>query len=228
MIFLILYIIDAMATMYAEHVGLTTLLYATKILLMPLMALYLFSQTKNIAQHKFIYLALIFSWLGDILLMFPRTDTEPDKAKLLFVLGLISFLIAHINYIIHFVKEIKDKPKATLIIEKPYLVLPFIAYAIVMLSVLFPRLASMKFPVTVYTIIILLMVMAAFNRKNLVNPTSFALVFIGAVIFVISDSCIAFNVFYKPFELARFAIMATYTTAQFLSVYGVLKAKNFT
>ena len=68
--------------------------------------------------------------------------------------------------------------------------------------------------------------MTAFNRKNLVNSTSFLLVFIGALIFVVSDSCIAINVFYKPFEFARIAIMSTYTIAQFLIIYGVIKANE--
>ena len=52
------------------------------------------------------------------------------------------------------------------------------------------------------------------------------LVFIGAIIFVCSDSCIAINVFYKPFEFARIAIMSTYTIAQFLIIYGVIKANE--
>ena len=95
-----------------------------------------------------------------------------------------------------------------------------------MLHILFPGLGTMKLPVVVYTIIILLMLMAAFNRKNIVRQNSFLLVFFGAALFVISDSCIAVNLFYKLFELARFVIMLTYITAQFLIVYGIIKSKE--
>lgn len=226
MIFLLLYIIDVIVTIYAENCELRMIQYGSKILLMPLLAMFLYSQTKNISKFKLIYLALFFSWLGDILLMFPRNEQNLSTSKLLFVFGLISFLIAHINYSIYFINEVKDDTKVTLLVGKPYLILPFCAYGIILLSILYPSLASMKLPVTCYTIIIMLMVMAAFNRKNIINSTSFLLVFIGAIIFVCSDSCIAINVFYKPFNFARIAIMSTYTIAQFLIIYGVIKANE--
>jgi hypothetical protein len=67
------------------------------------------------------------------------------------------------------------------------------------------------------------MLIAAFNRKNMVTPVSFTWVFIGALFFVFSDSCIAINLFYKPFASARAVIMSTYIMAQFLIISGVLK-----
>jgi uncharacterized membrane protein YhhN len=70
------------------------------------------------------------------------------------------------------------------------------------------------------------MMMAAFNRKNLVSNISFNLVFSGAVLFVLSDSCIAINLFYKPFELARITIMLTYIIAQILIIKGILAEKK--
>lgn len=226
MVFAILYILDGILNILAENRANNILLYSTKILLMPLLAIYFFQQIKNIKQYRSIYFALFFSWIGDILLMFPRNESNPSTVKLLFVFGLVAFLIAHLNYIIHFVKEVKDKNKATVIIEKPYLILPFVVYGFLMLYFLFPGLGTMKLPVIIYTLIILLMAMAAFNRKNIVQTTSFEFVFIGAVLFVISDSCIAINVFYKPFNFARFVIMSTYIVAQFLIIFGILKSKE--
>ena len=225
MIILLLYLINTIATIYAENTELRMVQYGSKILLMPLLAIYLYSKVKNFSTYKLIYAALFFSWLGDIFLMFPRNGND-SSAKLLFIFGLISFLIAHINYSIYFINEVKDKTKVTLLVGKPYLILPFCVFGIVLLSILYPSLGVMKLPVTCYTIIIMLMAMTAFNRKNLVNSTSFLLVFIGALIFVVSDSCIAINVFYKPFEFARIAIMSTYTIAQFLIIYGVIKANE--
>lgn len=225
MIILLLYLINTIATIYAENTELRMVQYGSKILLMLLLAIYLYSKVKNFSTYKLIYAALFFSWLGDIFLMFPRNGND-SSAKLLFIFGLISFLIAHINYSIYFINEIKDKTKVTLLVGKPYLILPFCVFGIVLLSILYPSLGVMKLPVTCYTIIIMLMAMTAFNRKNLVNSTSFLLVFIGALIFVVSDSCIAINVFYKPFEFARIAIMSTYTIAQFLIIYGVIKANE--
>ncbi len=226
MIILLLYLLNTIATIYAENTELRMVQYGSKILLMPLLAIYLYSKVKNFSTYKLIYAALFFSWLGDIFLMFPRNEQDLSTSKLLFISGLISFLIAHINYSIYFINEVKDKTKVTLLVGKPYLILPFCVFGIVLLSILYPSLGVMKLPVTCYTIIIMLMAMTAFNRKNLVNSTSFLLVFIGALIFVVSDSCIAINVFYKPFEFARIAIMSTYTIAQFLIIYGVIKANE--
>ena len=50
-------------------------------------------------------------------------------------------------------------------------------------------------------------------------------VFVGAILFVFSDSCIAINLFYEPFELARMTIMSTYITAQLIIIKGVLEAR---
>ena len=48
-------------------------------------------------------------------------------------------------------------------------------------------------------------------------------VFFGAIAFVISDSILAINKFYAPFEKSSFFIMLTYLVAQYLIVVGILK-----
>lgn len=223
MIYLILYFINGALTIFAEHQEFRMLMYVSKVLMMPFLAIYFYAETKKIKEFRFIYLALFFSWWGDIFLMFPRSEYEPANAKLLFVCGLVSFLIAHINYIVYFYREIKDQPKVTIIIEKPYLIIPFLLLGSSLLILLYPTLGPMKLPVTVYTIVIISMLIMAFNRRNLVDPVSFTWVFIGALFFVFSDSCIAINLFYKPFASARAVIMATYIIAQFLIISGALK-----
>ena len=82
----------------------------------------------------------------------------------------------------------------------------------------------MRIPVTIYGIVITCMLIAAFNRKNRVNVVSFYFTITGAILFVFSDSCIAINLFYKPFELARMIIMITYILAQLIIIKGVLEA----
>lgn len=225
MLLLLLYTIDGLIDIIAEYLGVDWLKYVTKVLLMPLLAFYLYTSSKDVKGYKFIFLALFFSWWGDIFLMFPRNEQDPN-AKLLFIAGLVSFLIGHLNYIVHFIKEVKPKVKVTVIVEKPYLVLPFLLYVFLLLKLLYPTLGSMKIPVTVYGIVITFMLMTAFNRKNLVNSKSFYLVFTGAMFFIFSDSCIAINLFCKPFELARIVIMATYVAAQLLIVKGILEVKT--
>ncbi len=226
MIFLLLYIIAATVNIFSENIGMRMPMYISKILLMPLLAAFLYSKTKEAEKYKFIYLALFFSWLGDIFLMFPRQDYDPSTAKYFFILGLVSFLIAHINYIISFIKDIHPNNKVSVLIEKPYLVIPFLLYLLLLMRFLFPHLDAMKLPVSVYGICIILMLIFAFNRKNIVNNKSFYYVLVGAVLFIISDSLIAINVFYQKMQWHRMVIMLTYTIAQALIIIGVLENKK--
>lgn len=223
MIYLILYLINGFVTIYAENAGYVMMMYVSKVLMMPLLALYLYSRTKDIRPNKFIYLALFFSWWGDIFLMFPRNDHTSDNAKLLFICGLVSFLIGHLNYIAHFINEMKKVPRVSILVEKPFLVFPFLLFIILLLKLLYPTLGPMKVPVTVYACIITFMLLMAFNRLNLVRSVSYYHVLIGAILFVFSDTSIAINLFYKPFEEARILIMSTYIVAQLLIVHGILK-----
>ena len=95
-----------------------SLIYITKPLLMPTLIAwaFLFAAEQNISFNKTIYIALIFSLFGDIALMF--LSIEPD----IFIVGLASFLIAHVIYIVLFI-NIPSKHKSILIL-KPYLLVP--------------------------------------------------------------------------------------------------------
>lgn len=225
MLYLILYLLNGIVTIFAGNAGYTMLMYSTKVLMMPLLVLYLYQQSGKIKRYRFIYLALFFSWLGDIFLMFPRDAASPS-AMLLFICGLLAFLTGHLNYILHFINEAKSKKKATIIVEKPYLVVPFLLYVFLLLKLLFPTLGDMKLPVILYGLVITFMLLTAFNRKNLVAEASFYVVFVGAVLFILSDSCIAINLFYKPFGAAGILIMSTYIAAQLCIVKGILINKE--
>ncbi len=75
--------------------------FTTKPLLLPwlLMAVYIFPTIRN---RTWLFGALLFSWIGDILLLFVY------KSQTFFIFGLVSFLIAHLAYILAFKNEIKD------------------------------------------------------------------------------------------------------------------------
>jgi uncharacterized membrane protein YhhN len=65
---------------------------------MPILAVvfyqYMYAPFIRVSLHKKIFIALFFSWLGDVFLMFVF------KHELFFLAGLGSFLVAHIIYII--------------------------------------------------------------------------------------------------------------------------------
>lgn len=129
--------------------------YFTKPLLMPLLFLYFVLATGSISSSlkKWMILALLFSWAGDVLLMF-----EPMNG-MFFIFGLAAFLIAHIFYIILFdLIRVKDKVRQSLL---P--LLPIAVYYIVLIGLLQPHLGEMKKPVSIYGLIISIMLSFAID-----------------------------------------------------------------
>lgn len=222
---LLVYAIVGILNIISHCFDLLWLRYTTILLLMPLLMLFLWKQSKINKKNKFIYSALFFSWIGDLCLMFPNNIKLPLSTEMLFVVGLSSFLIGHINYIVYYAQDIISY-NSSLIRNKTYALTPFLLFIILFFLILFPVLGVLKIPVLCYGIILMSMVIMAFNRKGFVSNASFYFVFIGAFIFFISDSCIAINKFYKPFDLSIYIIMITYIAAQALIVYGVTLNKN--
>jgi alkenylglycerophosphocholine hydrolase len=143
------------------------------------------------SKHKLlIAFGLIFSLIGDIIL---------ERFKW-FIPGLVAFLIAHIFYIIAFVRRS----------GKPSLLsgIPFYAYGILMFLLLFKTLGEMAIPVAFYILIITTMLWRAYVQRNIDKASMWALW--GAVLFTISDSVLAFNRFYEAFYIAPLLIMITY------------------
>jgi uncharacterized membrane protein YhhN len=74
----------------------------------------------------------------------------------------------------------------------------------------------------IYALAITLMALTALFRYGRTNSTSFLLIFIGAVLFMVSDSLLAINKFHHAFSAAGALVMLTYSVAQFLIVEGAL------
>ncbi len=187
----------------------------SKPLLMPVLAMYFVSELKGYQNDlkKWILLALLFSWGGDVLLMFQ------EKQSIFFLLGLSSFLLAHIFYIIFFHKvRLQEAIKGN-----PWLLIIVVIYYAALISWLSPYLGEMKMPVSVYGIVISFMLMLAMHMLFLRNKSAGVWMTAGALLFVISDSVLAINKFYLPFELAGVIIMLTYGLAQLLIVQGAIK-----
>lgn len=170
----------------------------------------------NFPSKKFLLIALVFSWIGDIILLFA------DRHELFFIVGLIAFLISHIVYILLFNKQLKyknRKNKAIFWIG----VTCIIVYLFTMISILLPSLGDLTIPVFVYALVISTMLLFALKGfLNWEEPGNWYIL-IGAIAFISSDSILAFNKFYAPIVLSSFLIMITYLLAQYLIVVGILK-----
>ena len=155
--------------------------------------------------------ALLFSLAGDILLMF--VDRSPNY----FLSGLVAFLLAHLMYVIAFLKH-RNKT------ANPFgFMILLILYALGLFYLLKDGLNDMLIPVIIYMLVILSMSTSALLRHGNVPKLSYTLVFLGAILFMISDSILALNKFYEPLAYSNISIMITYALAQYFIIIGILK-----
>ena len=189
--------------------------YSKPVILLGLI-LYFYFISKPIASTllaKTILAALLFSWLGDILLLWSD----------LFIYGLGAFLMAHVCYIFGF--RLAQLPEGRLdswhTIRSFLYNLPIYFLAGIVFYFIYPNLGGLKIPVIAYILVIVGMVTTARARFKKVNAASFWQVFIGALFFLVSDGILALARFYKDFPEAGILIMGTYATAQLLLVMGI-------
>ena len=186
--------------------------YIFKPLIIPVLFGYFDAQSVSITKglHKWITAALLFSLLGDTLLMFD------EKNAIFFLLGLSAFLLADIFYIIFFHQvRIKENVKGN-----PWLLVVVVFYYVALIALLSPYLSAMRIPVLVYGIVISFMFMLAMHLLFIKNKSAGIWMMTGALLFVISDSILAINKFYQPFEVAGVLIMLTYGLAQLFIIEG--------
>lgn len=193
------------------------LIRLTKPMLMPLLAIYFWttSQAVEKAVRWGILLALLFSWLGDSLLLLSSRDEK------WFLFGLGAFLVAQVMYAMHFYRLRRLSKEKMEWRTKFSVTLLFVFYLFVNYS-FWDFLGSLRIPVLVYGACLTGMVTMATIRKNRTNETSFSLIFFGAMLFLLSDCMLAVHKFVGAFKLASFWIMVTYIAAQALIVQGVL------
>ncbi|MES2849870.1 MAG: lysoplasmalogenase [Bacteroidota bacterium] len=195
----------------------STIFGITKSLLMPALMLFLFFSPITSQGKAIIIAGLIFSWMGDVLLLFE------SRHPLFFIGGLVSFLTTHIFYIIYFLKI--RSPQTSLIRNQPWLAALVAAYGVSLVLFLSPHLGEMKLPVMLYAAVICTMVICSLHVFTKTNSPANILFVAGAVLFAASDSLLAVNKFYKPFASAGMLIILTYCAAQLLIVLGVTKRK---
>ena len=190
-------------------------IYSKPLIIIPL-AIYFYQISKNLSGtilRKTMVGALLFSWMGDVLLLFPQ----------LFLYGLGAFLMAHICYVISFkLSQTKPFEIGQVNFIRLFLYnLPIYLPAVIVYYLVSPNLGEMKIPVIIYMLVILTMVTTARERFKKTNPASFWQVFVGALFFMISDGILALNMFFKSFPESGVLVMGTYLLAQLLIVMGI-------
>ncbi|MGY3715598.1 lysoplasmalogenase [Sutcliffiella cohnii] len=150
--------------------------------------------------------ALVFSLMGDIFLMLREKW---------FIYGLVSFLIAHILYIVGFIVSFSFSFSLNIFL----LIIALIILAVILYFYLYENVRKeggkkLLFAVAFYIIIITTMV-------SLAIMTGTKILIIAAFLFFISDAILAINKFKVKFRLADYFVMSTYFTAQLLFAISI-------
>ena len=186
----------------------------TKPFLIPLILLYYLVS----AQHPiwFLVLALIFSWLGDVFLMF--------QGNTWFTIGGIAFGISHIFFVLTYVGSVRwDAVRLSVVI--PVAVVYFAVTTLIILAVVKQTPKKMLPAMYLYLIANSAMNIFAIMQLESAPCTGTIIAVVGAILFFISDCCLFLVRYSKRPELVfkkHFTVMLTYIVGEFLITQGML------
>lgn len=207
LLLLSVYFLVAVADLVLIYLELPAYRWFSKPLLMPLLLMAFLNELPRPLPQAIYYVvfALFFSWCGDVFL----------QADGFFIPGLVSFLLAHIFYIIYFKKQVSVRWKWMVI-------LPVIIYLSAFTVYLFPYLGEMKMPVVFYSLTIGTMLVMAFHVSDKQGKRFTSWFRYGALFFVLSDSVLAINLFVEKMDILALVVMITYVLAQAMIVRGAM------
>jgi uncharacterized membrane protein YhhN len=185
----------------------------SKPLLVGTLLYYFVTETRRVRSRfrTIAVLAMVFSLAGDILLSFV------DRNELFFLLGLTSFLLALLGYILcfHWIRvqhQIEGR--------WPWAVAVGI-YFFFFIDLLTPGLGNLKIPVIIYGMVLCFMLFTALQLYDLDDSQLVRYLIAGSVLFVISDTSLAIQKFYRPVATGGWVVMLTYVAAQYFIIRGL-------
>jgi len=203
----LLILTSAIVTIWADYRGPRVIVYCFKPLTTGLILLLaLRPSTPRLPPYQYAVVAgLACSLVGDVILMLPKRKLFP---------GLASFLLAHVVYIVAFSWGAR-------LSDSPLLVTPFLVFLVVVSVLLLPHLGRMKVPVIAYELVILVMAWRALEQWLQVESVPAFSAFLGAILFLFSDTLHGIREFVRKFRIAQALILGTYFCAQWLIALSV-------
>jgi uncharacterized membrane protein YhhN len=161
-------------------------------------------------------LGLAFSLAGSVFLMLPR-----DR----FIAGLVSFLLAHVAYIIGFRPHIPSETSVLLIALGLAAILALVSaqiYRRVSAGLRAKGKQRLQAPVLLYSVVISVMLFSAMLTllSNRWYPLHALAVCLGAALFYLSDTVLAWDRFVTPLRYGRLINISTYHLGQLLIALG--------
>tara|TARA_R110002050_G_scaffold110013_2_gene221905 strand:+ start:12689 stop:13354 length:666 start_codon:yes stop_codon:yes gene_type:complete len=190
------------------------LYYLSKPLIMASLGIFVYSKLngEELKAKGFLFVAIFFSWLGDILLMFEGTP--------MFLAGMGSFALAHVGYIvfhrIHFTKS------------NGYKIFSAVLYCLILATlVLYLVNIPKNLEMFIYAYFLVLMIHLIIATLNSDSSNLGALPAIGIGLFVVSDALIGINIFGGAKSVyISMAVMFSYSVSQAMIILGILKKKG--
>jgi uncharacterized membrane protein YhhN len=205
--FLVLgYFVFAVAYLATMHLGHWPGNFVLKSLPILLMSVMVVIQVKG-WTGRFLFAGFIFSAAGDIALTFVKPGNDQ-----FFIMGLACFFAAHLMYVLTFTRSMKlHRHRIALIVA----ILVFSAVMAYLLATHEPGLGSLLMPVMAYICVIAAMGVTACFRNDVASG-----LITGALLFMLSDSCIAVSKFLLPPDsllqsYLPYGIMITYYAGQY-------------
>jgi uncharacterized membrane protein YhhN len=171
----------------------------------------------SLRYRRWIVIGMLFSLAGDVFLMLPQDA---------FVAGLVTFLIGHVCFI-------RASLTDTRFAAKPWALLACLAYGGLNLWALWPSLPPALYaPVVVYVLVLATMAGQALARSwwhasdGLAGPARWMAA--GALLFMLSDTLLAWNRFRLAIPLSALWILATYYAALWCLARSVQRVSKHT
>ena len=188
--------------------------FLSKPLIMASLGVFAYSKLKDgdLKAKSYLFLAILFSWLGDVFLMF--------EGSTMFLSGMGSFGLAHIAYLVfhrlHFTSS------------NGFKVISAVVYCLILMTLVLYLVAIPKdltIPIYGYCLVLMFHLVLATLNSNASNLGAWPALGIG--LFIISDALIGINIFGGAKSVyISMAVMLSYSAAQAMIVLGILKKKS--
>ena len=218
-LYIVIFFVFLAIHLYASHIKRDSLRAPTKtVLLLAILGMYLeWSNYFNIKPSVFVILALVTSWLGDVLLI--------PKGVKWFTAGGIAFWISHFLFIYSYYES-----GVVFSNINPVLIVAIAAIYFVVVTFLFTKLKKSLPKALFYPMYLYLLTNGAMNAFAWFRLLSGSVGFvnglvtgIGALLFFISDSTLFFVRFDKSWkDKSHFLVMLTYSIGEFMIIAGLI------
>ena len=215
----LLYLAALVGTCMAQINGWRGLELVCKPLLMVVLSSWFFFHSRRVGDRftLLVQAGLFFSLIGDVALMLTFLDDFN------FLVGLGAFFLAQLCYAFAFIQNLADVRGADGLLLPVLLTFCIGTYSFFFTWDLMPHLEDeLGLPVVAYVSAIAFTAIMASFRFRRTYPRSFWLVLLGTLLFIFSDSVLAWDRFRSPVEWSPLGIMVPYALAQAMIAGGAL------